>query len=162
MEFAVATAVLLAGAALFVLAPRPLRLPALVIGAVYAAALGLLVLVLPALGALAGSREELRASLPSPTGVLASIVGSILTRAGVALMEGLLLARLTASPNPRGLVLALGAALPALAEVLLQAEAIRTVSAVLPPLVVANLLLPEVLPPLLAGLAASALAARRV
>ena len=88
------------------------------------------------------------------------MVGFAVQRGGVALIVGLLLARLVWADVPRPAMIATAALVPAALEVALQTSAIRSLATVFPPLVIANLLAPEVAPPLFGGVFAALWATR--
>jgi hypothetical protein len=161
MDFLGAAAVALVAGVLIALSPRETWGLALKAAGVFAAvAVALSLLLPPATAALFGARDELRAYVPIPTGAVADVVGFAVRRGGVALLVGLMLSRLVRGRRPRPVVLVTGALVPAALEVMLQMDAIRSLATVFPPVVIANLLAPEVAPPFFAGAAAAAWAAR--
>ena len=87
-------------------------------------------------------------------------MGFVVRRGGVALIVGLVLSRLAASGAPRVVAIAMAAVVAIGLEVTLQVDAIRSLAAVFPPVVIANLLAPEVAPPLFGALAAASWATR--
>jgi hypothetical protein len=161
MEFFASVGVALAAAVLLALSPREHWPKALRIAGVFAVVAIVLSVVLPPLTALLlGARDELRAYVPSARGALASVLGFLVRRGGVAVIMGLMLRALVQGSQPRFAVVAIGAVIPAALEVVLQTDAIRSLSTVFPPVVIANLLAPEVAPPFFAGLAAASYATR--
>jgi len=161
MDFLASVTVALAAAVLLALSPRETWLGALKIAGVFAGTAVVLSIVLPPITALVfGAREELGAYVPSATGAVANAVGFAVRRGGVAVIMGLMLSRLARVSLPRAVVVALGGFVPAAVEVLLQTDTIRSLRTVFPPVVIANLLAPEVAPPLFAGALAAAYATR--
>jgi hypothetical protein len=161
MDFLGAVAVALAAGVLIALSPRDAWGPALKAAGVFAGVTIVLSLLLPPLtAALFGARGELRAYVPSGTGAVADVVGFAVRRGGVALIVGLLVARLALSEAPRVVTAGVAAFLAAALEVALQVDAIRSLATVFPPVVIANLLMPEVAPPLFGGVAAGLFATR--
>ncbi len=161
MDFLGASAVALAAGVLIALSPRDTWGPALRAAGVFAGVTIILSLVLPPLTAVVfGARDELGAYVPSSTGALADVVGFVVRRGGVALIVGLLLARLTATGAPRAVTIGIAAFLAGALEVALQVDAIRSLAAVFPPVVIANLLVPEVTPPVFGAVAAGLFATR--
>jgi len=161
MDFFVSVGVALAAAVLLAISPREHWARALRIAGVFAVVAIVLSLVLPPLtAAVLGARDELRAYVPSATGAVASVLGFLVRRGGVAVIIGLMLRLLAEGSLPRFAVVAIGAVVPAALEVVLQADTIRTLRTVFPPVVIANLLAPEVAPPFFAGLAAALFAAK--
>jgi hypothetical protein len=161
MDFLGAAAVALAAGVLIVLSPRETWGRALRAAGLFALVTIALSLVLPPVtAAVFGARAELRAYVPSPRGAVADVVGFVVRRGGVALIVGLVAARLATNDAPRAVTVGTAAAVAAALEVALQADAIRSLAAVFPPVVIANLLLPEVVPPFFGGVAAGVLASR--
>jgi hypothetical protein len=161
MDFLGAAAVALAAGMLVALSPPESRGPALKTAGVFAVVTILLSLLLPPLtAALFGARGELGAYVPSTTGALADAVGFLVRRGGVALIVGMLVSRLVTSRAPRAVTIATAALAAGGLEVALQVDAIRSLAAVFPPVVIANLLAPEVAPPLFGALAAASWATR--
>ncbi len=161
MDFLGAAAVALVAGVLITLSPRETWGLALKAAGVFAVVTLVLSLLLPPLtAALFGARDELRAYVPSPTGVVAEVVGFVVRRGGVALIVGLMLSRLRATPLPRPLAIVTAAFVASALEVALQADAIRSLATVFPPVVIANLLAPEVAPPFFAGAFAAVWATR--
>jgi hypothetical protein len=155
MDFLGPAAVMLAAGVLVALSPRESWGRAVKAAGVFLAVTILLSLLLPpVLAAVLGERDALGAYVPSGAGAVADAVGLVVRRGGVAVVIGLLVARLASGELPRALVMALAGFLAAALEVALQVEAIRSLAAVFPPVVIANLLAPEVTPPLFGGLAA--------
>ncbi len=161
MDFLGAAAVALVAGVLIALSPRETWGTALKAAGVFAAVALLLSLLLPPLTAVFfGGREEVRTYVPSPTGAVADVVGFAVRRGGVALIVGLLVSRLVGAGVPRAVVIATAALVPAALEVVLQTEAIRSLATVFPPVVIANLLVPEVAPPFFGGVSAALWATR--
>ena len=161
MDFFASVGVALAAAVLLALSPREHWPRALQIAGVFAGVAIVLSLVLPPVTALVmGERDQLQAYVPSARGALASLLGFLVRRGGVAVIVGLMLRPLIQGSLPRFAVVAIGAVVPAALEVVLQTDAIRSLSTVFPPVVIANLLAPEVAPPFFAGLAAASFATR--
>jgi hypothetical protein len=148
-------------AALLVLTPAPLRWRALQYAAVYAAVTGPLSVVAPVFTHwLRQGLADTSQVVPTLEDAARGLVGFVLLRGGVALLEGLLIARVLAVLPSRPVVVALACAAAILAEVLLRLDDILTVARMFPLLAVADLLAPEVAPALL-GAAATALWATR-
>jgi hypothetical protein len=163
VDFLGAAAVTLAAGALVVLSPRETWGRALRAAGLFAVVTIVLSLVLPPVtAAVFGAREELRAYVPSPPGAAAEVVGFVVRRGGVALIVGLVAARLATNEAPRAVTIGTAAVIAAALEVGLQVDAIRSLASVFPPVVIANLLLPEVVPPFFGGIAAGVLASRDV
>jgi hypothetical protein len=161
MDFLGSAAVALAAGVLVALSPRKTWGLALKTAGTFAVVTIVLSLLFPPLtAALFGARDELRAYVPSATGAVADVVGFVVRRGGVALIVGLLTARLAASEAPRAVTIATAAFVAAVLEVALQVDAIRSLASVFPPVVIANLLAPEVAPPLVGGVAAGLFATR--
>ncbi len=161
MDFLGAAAVALIAGVLIALSPRESWGLALKAAGVFAAVtIALALLLPPTTAALFGAREELGAYVPSPAGAVADVVGFVVRRGGVALIVGLMLSRLVRGGVPRAVVIVTAALVPAGLEVVLQTDAIRSLATVFPPVVIANLLAPEVAPPLFGGAFAAAWATR--
>jgi hypothetical protein len=161
MDFLGAAAVALAAGVLIALSPRESWGPALKAAGVFAGVTIVLSLLLPPLtAALFGARDELGAYVPGSGGAMADVVGFVVRRGGVALIVGLLVTRLASGEAPRAVTMGTAAFLAAALEVALQVDAIRSLAAVFPPVVIANLLAPEVAPPLFGGVAAGLFATR--
>src|SRR5215468_6807160 len=131
MDFLGAAAVALAAGVLIVLSPRETWGRALRAAGLFAVVTIVLSLVLPPVtAAVFGAREELRAYVPSARGAVADVGGFVVRRGGVALIVGLVVARLATNDAARAVTIGTAAVVAAALEVALQIDAIRSLAAV--------------------------------